>query len=121
MIERARALHPTTARCSFTADSASLLPADYVLASGIFNVKLDIETGVWRDHVLETLETLDALGRSGFAFNMLSTSSDPKRQRGDLFYAEPLFFFDHCTRRFSPRVALLHDYPFYEFTLVVRK
>ena len=29
--------------------------------------------------------------------------------------------FDLCKRRYSPRVALLHDYPLYEFTVLVRK
>jgi hypothetical protein len=28
--------------------------------------------------------------------------------------------FDTCRQRFSPRVALLHDYPLYEFTIIVR-
>ena len=28
--------------------------------------------------------------------------------------------FDVCRQRFSPRVALLHDYPLYEFTIIVR-
>ena len=29
--------------------------------------------------------------------------------------------FDVCKQPFSPRVALLHDYPLYEFTIIVRK
>ena len=29
--------------------------------------------------------------------------------------------FDLCKRRFSTRVALLHDYPLFEFTVIVRK
>jgi hypothetical protein len=40
--------------------------------------------------------------------------------RADLYYADPLFFFEHCRQRFSRRVALLHDYPLYEFTILVR-
>jgi hypothetical protein len=40
--------------------------------------------------------------------------------RDDLFYADPLALFEHCRTRFSRRVALLHDYPLYEFTLLVR-
>ena len=52
---------------------------------------------------------------------MLSTYSDPDKRRDDLFYADPGSFFDLCKQRFSPRVALLHDYPLYEFTVIVRK
>ena len=41
--------------------------------------------------------------------------------RGDLYYGDPRAFFDHCKRRFSKQVALLHDYGLYEFTIRVRK
>jgi hypothetical protein len=98
-----------------------LRPADYAVASGIFNVKLDHRVDTWREFVLHTLATLDSLSTRGFAFNMLSTYSDVEKRREDLFYADPLQMFDACKRRFSPRVSLLHDYPLYEFTIIVRK
>jgi hypothetical protein len=91
------------------------------VASGIFNVKLDTPEETWREYVLETLERLSRLASRGFAFNVLSLYSDPERRRPDLFYADPLFLFDHCKTRFAREVALLHDYPLYEFTLLVRK
>jgi hypothetical protein len=52
---------------------------------------------------------------------MLTSYADREKQRSDLYYADPMFFFDYCKRRFSPRIALLHDYPLYEFTILVRK
>ena len=52
---------------------------------------------------------------------MLSTYSDVERRRADLYYADPHMVFDYCKRTFSPAVALLHDYPLYEFTILVRK
>ena len=61
------------------------------------------------------------LSRTGFAFNALSLYSDPDRRRPDLYYADPLYWFDHCKRRYCRFVALLHDYPLYEFTILVRK
>jgi hypothetical protein len=51
----------------------------------------------------------------------LSTRSEPEKRRADLYYADPLETFELCARQFSPRVALLHDYPLYEFTMIVRK
>jgi len=75
----------------------------------------------WQDYVMETLATIDARSTRAFAFNMLSTYSDVERRRDDLFYMDALAMFDACKRRFSPRVALLHDYPLYEFTMIVRK
>jgi SAM-dependent methyltransferase len=120
MIEAARCRYTDVPWCAFVADAAALQPAEYTVASGIFNVKLDHPVEEWRNYVLETLDTLHALSTRGFAFNVLSTSSDPEKRRPDLFYADPLEMFAHCQQRFSRRVALLHDAPLYEFTIIVR-
>ncbi len=40
--------------------------------------------------------------------------------RTDLYYGDPIFFFEHCRTTFGRHVALLHDYPLYEFTILVR-
>lgn len=121
MIREARTRHAGRAGVSFTTSSAELVPADYTVASGIFNVKLGHPADAWHEYVLQVLGEIDRLTLGGFAFNMLSTYSDPERRRADLYYAEPGYFFDYCKRNFSPHVALLHDYPLYEFTILVRK
>jgi SAM-dependent methyltransferase len=121
MIEQARRLHGDHNGCALTTDEAALPVADYTVASGIFNVRLDTPEDSWRGYILETLATLDRLSRRGFAFNMLTSYSDPERMRADLYYGDPCAFFDHCKRRFSRQVALLHDYGLYEFTIRVRK
>lgn len=117
MIQEARALHPSR----FVTREEQLDEADYAVASGVFNLRLDVADGPWRDYVLDTLRSLDRLGRRGFAFNMLTSYSDPERMRDDLYYGDPCLFFDHCKRTYSRNVALLHDYGLYEFTLLVRK
>jgi SAM-dependent methyltransferase len=119
MIAAARQRHADARRARFT-DRSDLVPADYTVASGIFNVKLDHGDARWRDYVLDTIAALGALSTRGFAFNMLTSYSDPSRQRSDLYYADPREMFDHCKRMFG-RVALLHDYPLFEFTMLVRK
>lgn len=121
MIAAAVATHGSDGQAAFTTDGEALRPATYAVASGIFNVKLRHSVAEWRDHVMATLESLHAASERGFAFNMLSTYSDVDRRRPDLHYADPREVFDTCKRRFSPRVALLHDYPLYEFTILVRK
>ena len=121
MVAAATARHAADGRCAFTTDPVALRPASYVVASGIFNVKLHHGAAEWRQYVLDTVESFDAGSERGFAFNVLSTYSDPDRRRDTLYYADPLELFDLCKRRYSPRVALLHDYPLYEFTIVVRK
>ena len=120
MIARANELHGDP-RCRFTADSAALSQVDYTVASGIFNVKLTHSEEAWRAYILETLHRLDSVSGRGFSFNMLTIYSDVDRRRGDLFYGDPGFYFDYCKRHLSPRVALLHDYPLFEFTILVRK
>jgi hypothetical protein len=66
---------------------------------------------------------MNALCSKGFSFNMLTKYSDPERmaERPDLFFGDPLFFFDFCKRNFSRNVALLHDYGVYDYTIIVRK
>ena len=54
-------------------------------------------------------------------FNALTLYSDVEKRRGDLFYADPLAVFDRCKRQYSRFVTLLHDYPLYEFTIMVRR
>jgi SAM-dependent methyltransferase len=120
MIAVASQRHAGDARCRFTSDSTTLMPADYTVASGILGVKMDVSADEWERYVRETLERIAAISRKGFAFNMLTMYSDPERMRDDLYYADPHQYFDHCRTRFSRNVALLHDYGLYEFTLLVR-
>lgn len=119
MVHAAATLHAEH-DCRFTSRRDALEAADFTLASGIFNVKLDTPPEQWGDHVLRTLDDLAALSRQGFAFNALTSYSDAARQRPDLYYADPCRLFDWCKRRFSRFVTLLHDYPLWEFTMLVR-
>lgn len=121
MIARAKELHAAASQITFVNDELELREADYTVASGIFNVKLDTPAAEWEKYILETLKTIDALSRNGFAFNLLTKYSDQDFMRPDLYYGDPLFFFDYCKTNYSRFVALLHDYPLYEFTILVRK
>ena len=121
MIARAKELHEEADEIAFVGRESQLSPADYTIASGIFNLKSDTPTAEWEAYILETLATLDALSKKGFAFNILSRYSDPELMRSDLHYADPLFLFDYCKKTFSRFVALLHDYPLFEFSILVRK
>lgn len=95
--------------------------AEYGIASGIFNVRLDRGGDAWREYMEATLDALDRTSSRGFAFNCLTAYSDADRMRPDLYYADPGAIFDRCMRRYSRHVALLHDYGLYEFTILVRK
>lgn len=105
----------------FTSEEGEVQPADYCVASGIFNVRLQASDREWQAYMESTVSRMAELGTRGFAFNVLSTYSDVEKRRADLYYADPLFWFDFCKRRFSRFVSVLHDYPLYEFTILVRR
>lgn len=118
MLRTAVSLHPQK---KFTNKEEELDHYDYVIASGIFNVKLDTPQDVWQKYILESLAQMNQLSVKGFAFNVLTSYSDVEYMKDYLYYADPLFYFDYCKRNFSRNVALLHDYELYEFTILVRK
>ena len=120
MITEARCAHTQSSHCEFFSEKSLLSPADFTVASGIFNVKLEIPESEWLEYILATLKEFGELSRKAFAFNALTSYSDPEFMRPHLYYADPLYLFDHCQKNFSRMVSLLHDYPLYEFTIVVR-
>ena len=121
MIEAARRRHPTAAADTFSVGNRPPRIADYTIASGIFNVRLQHNDAAWLDYLRATLQLINSVSRRGFAFNCLTAYSDPERMRSDLYYAQPVALFDYCMRHFSRNVALLHDYRLYEFSIIVRK
>ncbi|MDQ3713652.1 MAG: class I SAM-dependent methyltransferase [Acidobacteriota bacterium] len=121
MIEKAEEIYRAFDNCSFSTESRDLPVADYTIASGIFNLKFGADDERWKEYMLKTVHELNAVSRLGFSFNALTSYSDIEYQRADLYYADPLFWFDYCKRNISKRVSLLHDYPEYDFTIIVRK
>lgn len=119
MIAEARKLYPNNI---FESDPGKLqLPCDYSIASGIFNVRLDVAVNEWEHFIENTLNELNQYSTKGFAFNMLTSYSDPEYMKDYLHYADPCRYFDFCKKHYSRHVALLHDYGLYEFTILVRK
>jgi SAM-dependent methyltransferase len=121
MVAAARARFRADSRCAFTTDAGMLGPSDYVVASGIFNVKLDTSAEEWSRYMQHTLTDMARLGTRGMAFNALTGFADPDKKRPDLFYADPFVWFEFCRHNFSRLVALLHNYPLYEFTILVQQ
>lgn len=121
MIRAARGRYTHRENANFAVASEPSLIADYGIASGIFNVRLERSDAEWFDYIQMTLDILNRTSRRGFAFNCLTSYSDAEKMRNYLYYADPCTLFDLCMRRYSRHVALLHDYGLYEFTIVVRK
>jgi SAM-dependent methyltransferase len=121
MIGEAERLHAPSRDCHFTSAPETLPESDYVVASGIFNVRQATADHEWQRYMEEEVMRMAELARIGIAYNVLSTYSDPEKRRDYLYYADPLTWFDFCKRNVGNSVALLHDYPLYEFTLVTSK
>jgi SAM-dependent methyltransferase len=121
MIDAAREHTRGMSGCTFTGKVEELSVADYTVASGLFNVKLETPATTWEDYVWETIALLHAHSSRAFAFNLLTAHSDTDRMRADLFYADPAAVLDRCVRLLSRHAAVVHDYGLYEFTVVVRR
>jgi len=121
MIEHALRLHGEDTDRHWRVGAGPGETADFAVASGVFNVKGDISSETWTRYVRRTIDSLAHSGRRGFAFNMLSLSSDPERRRSNLYYADGGEMLAYCLTRFGRSVALLQDYGLYEFTMIVRK
>lgn len=121
MIQAAEHRYQGKTKAHFVVASEPEQVADYGIASGIFNVRLDRSDDEWQSYLEATIEVLDRTSRLGFSFNCLTAYSDAEKMRDYLYYADPCKLFDLCKRRYSRNVALLHDYGLYEFTILVRK
>jgi len=123
MVIAGRETHKDFPNAHFTTDETEVTKADYLLASGIFNIKFEASYEDWQEFTLQTLRDMDKLCSKGFSFNLLTKYSNADRmaERPDLFFGDPLQYFDFCKRNFSRNVALLHDYDLYDFTIIVRK
>ena len=123
MVIAGRETHKGFPNAHFTTNETEVPLVDYLLAGAIFNIKLEASYEDWQEFTLQTLRNMDRLCSKGFSFNMLTKYSDADRmaERPDLFFGDPLLYFEFCKRNFSRNVALLHDYGLYDFTILVRK
>ncbi len=116
----ARELHVGDPGAEFLV-GAHPVAADAVVASGIFNVALEIDRSDWEDHVWTTIREMWACAHDGIAFNLLSTVSDPARRAKHLYYAEPASTLARALSDLTPHVELKHHYGLFEFTLIARR
>lgn len=121
MIDAARQRYTDATGVRFRQASEPEQAADYCVASGIFNVRLQQSNDEWKSYLESMLDAMNRTSGIGFAFNCLTAYSDEEHMKDYLYYADPCALFDLCKRRYSPNVALLHDYGLYEFTILVRK
>jgi SAM-dependent methyltransferase len=88
--------------------------ADWHLLSGALSFKLDDNLAFTR----RMLERMFALSRKGVAANFLSTYVNYQHPRN--FHYDPSELL-RMGKQITPRVALRHDYPLWEFTIYLYK
>lgn len=121
MIEAAKCRYVQNSNAQFYESEIPMYAADYSVASGVFNVRLNHDDEEWWDYLTSILDVLHNVSSKGFSFNCLTSYSEREKMRTYLYYADPCVLFDFCKRRYSRNVALLHDYGLYEFTIIVKK
>jgi SAM-dependent methyltransferase len=90
--------------------------ADFVIACGTFNVKLDYDHKEWKEMLFEKLEFLYGISQQGLGINLLSDNAEPHKRENKLFYAsasEVLRFFN---KDLGARCLIDHSYSRWEFT-----
>jgi SAM-dependent methyltransferase len=118
MIDSARKRFAGDPAAEFVLGNALDVPVDYVVASGIFNVRLTTPVPDWERYIFETIDAMQRVSRKGFAFNCLTNKVTYRRD--DLYYGDPQFWLDHCRREGSVP-ALREDASLFDFTIIVRK
>jgi SAM-dependent methyltransferase len=116
MVEAARE-NVRDPRAEFVVGTQIDQDADYTFVSGTFNVHREASEDAWAKFVKQTLIEIGRRSHRGFAFNLLTTHVDWRKD--DLFYGDPTEYFDFCRRQISEYVSLLHDYPLFEWTIAV--
>lgn len=120
MIDRARQLWARRAHTEFAVGSQPPRVADYTLASGIFNVKLQQTRRQWARFVRATLDQMHAASRKGFAVNFLAPLPRGIEGAPELYRVAPGVWRRHCEQAFGAQVTVLQDYGMREYTLLVR-
>ena len=119
-IDTAKGLH-NESQASFV----SILPQssiwDFVLMSGVFNVKGDVDQVEWSEYVVSTINSLLQRAGKGISFNMLTTFNDEHRRKEHLYYVNPMELVSKLEINPPYTVILNHSYPMWEYTVTILK
>ena len=105
----------------FVVAGASPRLADYSLASGVFNVRLDQPDDIWERFVACTLADLSRTSRRGFAVNFMAPEAPGRRAAAELYRTPPAPWVRYCERELRCSVEVRRGYGLREFTLLARK
>jgi hypothetical protein len=105
----------------FLVANASPRIADYSVASGIFNVKLNQPRELWETFIARTLADMHRSSRAGFAVNFLAPLASGEAGPQELYRAAPQQWQRHCEQVLGASVEIVQAYGLpEEYTLLVR-
>lgn len=119
MIRAARSLWSARPDVEFSVGARCPRRADYSLASGVFNVRLESPIARWEKYVESILGNLRSSSSKGFAVNFL------RRKRGQpppagLYHSTPGRWATFCESELDCKVEVVANYGLAEFTLLAR-
>lgn len=117
MIDAARALHARRRNARFECGETPSCAADYSVASGIFNVRLDVPDAQWRGLVMRTLRIMAASSTRAFAVNFLQPVPKDVASPPELYRPGAQEWRRWCEKEFGWRCEVLSGYGLREFTL----
>ena len=120
MIRRARRRWAGRGDAHFMLGHASPRVADFTVASGVFNVKLDCRIDLWRQLTAQALTNMRDTSRRGFAVNFMTFRPHHEATHPGLFRTLPDEWISYCETRLGLEVELVSDYGMHEFTLLIR-
>lgn len=119
-IETAKKIHKSP-----QADFVSVLPQlrdwDFVLMSGVFNVKGEVDEVEWGAYVISMINSLLPRATKGISFNMLTTFNDVHLRKAHLYYLDPTELLSRLDIKPPCTVILDHSYPMWEYTVTILK
>ena len=92
---------------------------DYVVASGIFNIKNNIPKKNWEKYFYETIKYMFKKSKKGISFNVLTfdtTFRNPKN-----FYPSTERLMKFLIQKISKKILINHTYGLWEYTIFIYK
>lgn len=93
--------------------------ADFVLASGIFNIKKNISKKVWQSYFFNSLKYMFSKCKNGISFNVLTFDTTFKNPNN--FYPNLEIILKFCRKELSKKIIINHSYNLWEYTVFIFK
>jgi hypothetical protein len=107
----------TSPKAEFIVSDRITQKADFSVACGIFNTRLDNNDQTWTAYMKSVIMELVEQSRLGIGFTSLGIDVDWREPH--LFYADPEEWFTWCRENISKRVSLINVTPRYEWVMCI--